>query len=96
MKFPLQIIHNKYHHIDVDKWDYILRDIHYLRNALKLPNSFGRLFEGARVLVDIEQNTTHISYHEKDLHYAYELFQNRKQLHIECYQHPNVVLVEKM
>lgn len=41
-----QIVNNKFCAIDVDKWDYIVRDSYYLRNAIDLPLEFDRFFEG--------------------------------------------------
>lgn len=88
-------MNNKYCEIDVDKWDYIIRDSYYLRNAIDLPLDFSALFEGAAIAYDVD-NVSHISYHIKDKPRIYQLFMNRKLLHLNVYQDPSVAIVEEM
>lgn len=91
----LQIVNNKFCEIDVDKWDYIMRDSYYLRNAITLPLDFSALFKGASIAYD-NDNVSHISYHIEDKPLIYQLFMNRKLLHLKVYQDPYVAIVEEM
>lgn len=79
--------------IDVDKWDYILRDAYYLNNAISISNSFQNAFYGARKTKD-NFGITHISYHQQHYSMIYELFRNRSNLHLHCYQNVEVVGIE--
>lgn len=81
--------------IDVDKWDYILRDAHYLQNAISISNGFPMLFHGARIIKD-NSGITHISYHQQHYPLIYELFRNRTNLHIHCYKNVKVIRVEAL
>lgn len=94
MLLYFQIVNNKFCEIDVDKWDYILRDSYYLKNVIKTSTNFGQFFKDARIT--IMDKTSHISYNVKDYKYIYELFQNRYILHKNCYQNTTVAVMEKM
>lgn len=89
-----QIVNNKFCLIDVDKWDYILRDSYYLNNAISIPRGFERLFSRARVTT--VKGVPHISYHIDDYHLIYELFENRETLNERCYQHPKIIGIADM
>ncbi|XP_037040565.1 deoxynucleoside triphosphate triphosphohydrolase SAMHD1 [Bradysia coprophila] len=90
-----EIVNNKFCFIDVDKWDYILRDSYYLNNVISLPKGFARIFSGARVTATAD-GVTHISYHIDDYHLVHELFENRANLHGRCYQHPEIIGIEHL
>lgn len=90
----LQIVNNKYCFIDVDKWDYILRDSYYLNHVISIPKGFEQVFSGAKVTAI--DDITHISYHIDDYHLVHELFENRANLHGRCYQHPEIIGIEQM
>lgn len=52
MLFPFlffKIVNNKFCAIDVDKWDYIVRDAYYLKHAIDLPHEFVKVFEGNKL-----------------------------------------------
>lgn len=89
-----EIVANKYSNIDVDKHDYILRDEYYLRGNVRILE-FKSLFDNCRILEDIN-NIAHISYDIKDFDLISNLFENRANLHIYCYQEPNVRGIEHM
>lgn len=89
-----KIINNKFCEIDVDKWDYILRDSYYLKNAVQTSTDFGMFFNDARITK--MNKTTHISYNKKHYTYIYQLFQNRYILHKNCYQNATVAIIERM
>lgn len=93
--FILQIVNNTFCEIDVDKWDYIVRDSYFLRNAIELPLDFDVCFKGALITYD-KDNVSHISYHRQDEKHIYQLFVNRKELHVNVYQDPSVAIVEEM
>lgn len=90
-----EIVHNKHYKIDVDKWDYLLRDLFYLGNAVQIGTEFVRLFDHARVVRD-DSDITHIGYRASDYHDIVALFEARTKLHIECYQHPTILGLEKL
>lgn len=87
-------MNNKFCFIDVDKWDYILRDSYYLNNVISIPKGFERVFAGARVTTT--DGLTHISYHIDDYHLVHELFENRANLHGRCYQRPEIIGIEHL
>jgi HD superfamily phosphohydrolase len=74
-----QIVANHDTGIDVDKFDYIPRDCHYL--GLQTPFHPKRLMEHSRV---IDGN---IAFLRKEAWTVYELFQSRFSLHRRAYQH---------
>lgn len=90
-----EIVHNKRYKIDVDKWDYLLRDVFYLGGVVQIGTEFVRLFDHARVVRD-GSGITHIGYRASDYRAIVALFEARTKLHIECYQHPTILGLEKM
>ncbi|XP_055609657.1 deoxynucleoside triphosphate triphosphohydrolase SAMHD1 [Uranotaenia lowii] len=93
--FLAEIVHNKWYKIDVDKWDYLLRDSFYLGGVVQIQTGFVRLFENARVVRDAE-GVSHIGYRKSDYGSIVQLFEARTKLHIECYQHPTILGLEKL
>lgn len=96
--FLAEIVNNKYCHIDVDKWDYLLRDAYYLENHIEIKD-FSKLFEKAKVGNVIDEDgifCSHIGYRSEDFWMIENLFENRKRLHMEIYQHTAVIGCEKM
>lgn len=90
-----EIVHNKRYKIDVDKWDYLLRDVFYLGGVVQIGTEFVRLFDHARVVRD-GSGITHIGYRASDYRAIVALFEARTKLHIEFYQHPTILGLEKM
>ncbi|XP_058464233.1 deoxynucleoside triphosphate triphosphohydrolase SAMHD1 [Malaya genurostris] len=93
--FLSEIVHNKQYKIDVDKWDYLLRDLYYFNGVVQIDKAFVQLFDYARVVHD-KTNVSHIAYRATDYRWIVELFEARTKLHIECYQNLTVLGIEKL
>jgi HD superfamily phosphohydrolase len=100
-RFLYEIVANKRNGIDVDKWDYFLRDA----SRLGLTTAFNaatvqRLIRHARVMtVEGESGgdpCTQIGYHVKMGKEVYSLFRARFQLHDTAYQHKTARCIEYM
>lgn len=87
---------NKDNGIDVDKWDYFLRD----GNSLNLNISFDykRLMQFSRVVIDPNSNPPKqvIAFRNKEARNIYDLFRVRSDLHLRAYQHTAVQNTELM
>lgn len=94
LMYLTEIVNNKFTQIDVDKWDYILRDSYQFKNSIDLLE-FVSLFDNVRIVKDSE-GVSHISYHVNDFQKINNLFENRANLHIYCYQEPTVRAAEQM
>ncbi|XP_073697745.1 deoxynucleoside triphosphate triphosphohydrolase SAMHD1-like isoform X2 [Garra rufa] len=81
--FLYEIVANKLNGIDVDKWDYLARDCHYLG----IPNGFNhqRLLKSARVCKVDGRN--HICFRDKVADDVYGMFHTRYTLHRQALQH---------
>ncbi|KAL0151835.1 hypothetical protein M9458_052836 [Cirrhinus mrigala] len=81
--FLYEIVANKLNGIDVDKWDYLARDCHYLG----IPNGFDhqRLLKSARVCKVDGRN--HICFRDKVADDVYGMFHTRYTLHRQALQH---------
>uniref|UniRef100_A0A8C1Z7U4 Deoxynucleoside triphosphate triphosphohydrolase SAMHD1 n=1 Tax=Cyprinus carpio TaxID=7962 RepID=A0A8C1Z7U4_CYPCA len=81
--FLYEIVANKLNGIDVDKWDYLSRDCHYLG----IPNGFDhqRLLKSARVCEVDGRN--HICFRDKVADNIYGMFHTRYTLHRQALQH---------
>ncbi|KZT61809.1 hypothetical protein CALCODRAFT_427218 [Calocera cornea HHB12733] len=87
-KFLFQIVANKLNGIDVDKFDYMMRDSQCL--GIPCPVDIHRLISSSRVI----SNT--ICYSNKDAYNVYELFYSRYSLHKRIYNHKAAVAIEHM
>lgn len=96
--FFYQIVANKSNNIDVDKFDYFVRDTHAL--GLRFPFDYERLMKLARVAEvpsgSGSEKQLHIVYPEKEAYSIYELFATRYSLHKKAYQHRVGNVVEIM
>lgn len=94
--FSLQVVSNKDNGIDVDKWDYFLRD----GNCLNLNISFDykRLMQFSRVVIDPRSYPQKqvIAFRNKEARNIYDLFRVRNDLHLRAYQHMAVQNIELM
>lgn len=90
--FLYQIVSNKINGVDVDKWDYFIRDCY----MLGVRNNFdhNRLIKFARVIET--DKGPQICYRDKDVWNLYDMFHTRYTLHIRAYQHRAVRNVEAL
>lgn len=86
--YMYQIIANKLNNLDVDKFDYLMRDSKNIGLSYSIDCS--RLIMQARVI------NNEICYPEKLIYSIYELFAIRYRLHREIYTHPCVQQIEYM
>ena len=84
-----QIVANKENSIDVDKFDYIQRDI-YHSGVQNLSVDYTRIFK------DINIINNNICFSEKNDYSLLNLFQARYLLHQKIYNHPMTICVESM
>ncbi|KAJ3717984.1 hypothetical protein C8R42DRAFT_157395 [Lentinula raphanica] len=87
-RFLFDIVANKRNGLDVDKFDYLLRDSLAIGDAVKL--QITRLIHSARV-IDNE-----ICYKYKDLEKVFEVYQTRHRLHKNVYNHKTARAIEYM
>lgn len=101
-----EIVSNKFCSLDVDKCDYLMRDLHYFfeRVTVKPSNDlseretvkpFKDFLARARIVFDTN-GTSHIGYHEDDFKSIEQLFFNRAYFHMNVYQQKQVAAAEKM
>ncbi|XP_051560078.1 uncharacterized protein LOC127444633 [Myxocyprinus asiaticus] len=94
--FLFEIVANKQNGIDVDKWDYFVRDCYYLG----IPNSFDhqRLLKSARVCeVEIgEKKEQSICFRDKMADNIYNMFHTRYTLHRLALQHKTGYIIDVM
>ncbi|XP_043110540.1 uncharacterized protein LOC122355940 isoform X3 [Puntigrus tetrazona] len=88
--FLYEIVANKVNGIDVDKWDYLARDCHYLG----IPNGFDceRLLKSARVCV--VDGTKQICFRDKVADNVYNMFYTRYTLHRQALQHNTGYIID--
>lgn len=90
--FLYEIVANKRNGIDVDKWDYFLRDCHHL--GMRSSFDHTRFIHFARVIKVGDQ--MQICVRDKEVFDMYELFHTRHALHRRAYQHKVVQSIELM
>ncbi|KAK7462540.1 hypothetical protein BaRGS_00038425 [Batillaria attramentaria] len=94
--FLYEIVANDRNGVDVDKWDYFLRDCHHVG----VRSSFypDRFIHFARVIDVVEggKNERQICWRDKEIFNVYEMFHTRYNLHRMVYQHETVKAVELM
>lgn len=86
-----QIVSNKYCEVDVDKWDYIMRDLYYLRDVDGVhvnQDSFG-FFLRAQIRRD-SKGVAHIAYRLEDKNHLRMFFETRRRLRQRVYMHPSI------
>ena len=87
-RYIYNIVSNIDNGIDVDKFDYIKRDVYNV--GLSYSFDYDRILTQARVIDD------HICYPYKSAHSVYQLFMIRYTLHLDVYHHPVVKCIEYM
>ncbi|KAK2909491.1 hypothetical protein Q8A67_005328 [Cirrhinus molitorella] len=88
--FLYEIVANKVNGIDVDKWDYLVRDCYYLG----IPCGFDhqRLLKSARVCN--VNGRKHICFRDKMANDIYDMFHTRYTLYHQAYKHKIVTIIE--
>ncbi|XP_054288618.1 deoxynucleoside triphosphate triphosphohydrolase SAMHD1-like [Macrosteles quadrilineatus] len=92
--FLYQIVSNRETGIDVDKWDYFLRDGLHLN--LSITFNYRRLLEFCTVVTLPSDGRTHIAFRDKEIMNLYDMFRTRSALHHTAYKHRVVLNVELM
>ncbi|XP_036362955.1 deoxynucleoside triphosphate triphosphohydrolase SAMHD1-like [Octopus sinensis] len=87
-QFLYQIINNKSYNIDVDKWDYLARDSHFL--------GIGKSFDHERMIKMSRVIGNEICYRDKTVDNFFDMFYSRYRLHKTAYQHKTVLLFNKL
>jgi len=91
-KYLYQIISNKENGIDVDRWDYILRDSRQINFSFSF--NYSRMLELCRVVeVDGEKI---ICFRNIERHNIYDLFHVRVNLYFKAMYHKVAMVVEEM
>nr|XP_053639551.1 deoxynucleoside triphosphate triphosphohydrolase SAMHD1-like isoform X2 [Cherax quadricarinatus] len=90
--FLYEIVANKRTGVDVDKWDYFLRDGHNL--GIRVKFDYHRLVKYSRVIqVDGEWQ---ICMRDKECNNLYDMFHARETLHRTAYQHRVVKIIDSI
>jgi HD superfamily phosphohydrolase len=84
--FIYQIVSNTLNGLDVDKYDYIIRDAHHLDIKTN--------FDCTSLINDILVIDNNIIYSEQSTNYIYNLFSTRHNLHKIAYSHKGVISSE--
>ncbi|XP_033645631.1 deoxynucleoside triphosphate triphosphohydrolase SAMHD1-like [Asterias rubens] len=90
--FLYEIVANKESGIDVDKWDYFLRDSHSL--GMNISFDCHRLMDFSRVIE--VKGKKHICFRDKEEGNLYDMFHTRYLLHRRAYQHKVTKIIEEM
>ena len=92
--FLYEIVANKISGIDVDKWDYFLRDDY----NLKIGHIFNyeRFIKYSKVLKTGNPRRNHICLRDKEAELLCEMFQDRARLHKNGYQHRVSMTIDEM
>ena len=90
--FLYEVVSNKRNGIDCDKFDYLMRDSHYIGTNSNF--DFMRYVQNIRILpVD---NQMQICVRDKEVFNLYQLFHTRWSLHHRVYQHKTTKIIEQM
>ncbi|KAG7171084.1 Deoxynucleoside triphosphate triphosphohydrolase SAMHD1-like 3, partial [Homarus americanus] len=87
------VVANKRTGVDVDKWDYFLRDTHNL--GISVTFDYSRLVKLSRVN-RLKNEEQHICLRDKAIDNLYEMFHARRTLHNSAYQHRVVQTIDSM
>lgn len=90
--FLYQIVANQQTGIDVDKWDYFLRDS--LNLGIKVTFDYHRLIQFSRV-ISVEEGPQ-ICIRDKECNNVYDMFHARRVLHRTAYKHRVVQIIDSM
>jgi len=92
--FLYEIVANKTNSIDVDKWDYMLRD----DAALKIGVTFNykRFILNTDITEDKKGGKRRLSLRDKEADSVKEMFLDRARLHRKGYQHRTIKIIDRM
>ncbi|CAH1396458.1 unnamed protein product [Nezara viridula] len=82
-RFLFEIVANKETNIDVDRWDYMLRDAYFF--GVICPVEYRRILSYMKIRKTVDGNR--IEFRDKLYNDLLEIFVNRIKLHRICYQH---------
>ncbi|XP_034242466.1 deoxynucleoside triphosphate triphosphohydrolase SAMHD1 isoform X2 [Thrips palmi] len=91
--FLYQVVANKFNDIDVDKYDYFLRDAQHLK--MNVSFDYQRLIKLCRISYD-DNKMSHIAFRDVEKYSIQGMFRVRADLHIRAYQHRVVKNLEIM
>lgn len=91
--FLFEIVANKKTNIDVDRWDYMMRDSYFF--GITCPIDFQRIISNLSVKV-LENGEYRIAFRDKLKENIFEIFQYRMKLHRICYKHKVCKILEIM
>ena len=94
VSFLYEIVANKISGIDVDKWDYLIRDGSYfnIRNTF----DYDRLINYAKVIKTGENERKHICIRDKEAEEIMNMFIDRARMHKNGYQHRVSKIIDAM
>jgi len=85
-----EIVHNTKHGIDVDKMDYLMRDVHAVYGAVNANVRIEHIIQSVRIVKG------HLRFHVCSCNQLYELLYLRASLYKNVYTNDSVVSVERM
>lgn len=92
-RFLVDIVHNCRSGIDVDKLDYLLRDALAVFSANNSIDAM-RIVTAARIVSMHDQNV--IAFESRVSYSIEQVYETRTRLHLQVYQHPKVLVVERI
>ncbi|XP_042212094.1 deoxynucleoside triphosphate triphosphohydrolase SAMHD1-like isoform X2 [Homarus americanus] len=91
--FLYEVVANKRTGVDVDKWDYFVRDSYSF--GMKVTFNYSRLMKFSRV-INVEGEGWQICIPDKERDNLYDMFHARRTLHRTAYQHRVVKIIDSM
>ncbi|XP_022701457.1 deoxynucleoside triphosphate triphosphohydrolase SAMHD1-like isoform X3 [Varroa jacobsoni] len=91
-RFLYQIVNNPDSKMDVDKWDYFMRDAQNL--GIKIDFEYQHVLRNLEVLE--YEGSLHVCFRDKCYDIIQQAFENRFKLHKRAYQHHKVKIMDEM
>ncbi|KAL0267630.1 UNVERIFIED_CONTAM: hypothetical protein PYX00_009844 [Menopon gallinae] len=88
-----QVVSNKQNSVDVDKWDYLLRDSKM--TSIPIHFDYTKLLGACRIL-ETAPGVEEICFRDKECSTLLSMFVSRAVLHEKVYQHRKVKIIEEM
>ena len=92
--FLYEIVANKISGIDVDKWDYLIRDASYFNIGRIF--DYDRIINFAKVIKTGDYGRKHICIRDKEAELIMEMFIDRARMHKTGYQHRVTKIIDAM